>query len=175
MPPDLQHHTVVPGPASYDDNLDPATLEAFQAMGRLFHLHRQVMSRQLSGHERHHGEVVSLRLISQADGIGQRELAEIMHLSRPRVSIILHGLEQAGAVRREADPADRRLTRVFMTEEGYRREEQNRAAFEKYLKSTVGRLSEEDKRELTRLLEEISGYLTELVVAAGSDQEARRE
>jgi DNA-binding MarR family transcriptional regulator len=176
MPHHAHHHTPQrPVAVSGGENLDPATLSAFQAMGRLFHLHRQAMTRQLSGHERHHGEVVTLRLLAKTDGISQRDLAETMHLSRPRVTSIVQGLERAGAVRREADPADRRLMRVFLTEEGCRQEMKNRAAFEEYLEQTIGRLDEDDKLELTRLLDEISEHLAELVCTTGPEQDGRRE
>jgi MarR family transcriptional regulator, organic hydroperoxide resistance regulator len=163
---------LLPSPPEIE-NLDSTTLQAFHALGRAFHLHRQAMQRKLSNPETHHGALISLRLLTRTDGISQREFAEALHLSRPRVTSILQGLERAGAVRREADPADQRVTRVFLTPEGRRQERENRAAFEDYVQQTVGRLTDVDKVELTRILDEVSGHIAQLVCPATQEQEAR--
>jgi DNA-binding MarR family transcriptional regulator len=155
------------------DNIDQATLEAFQALGRVFHLHRQAMQRRLSNPETHHAELVSLRLLTTTDGMSQRELADTLHLSRPRVTGILQGLEKAGAVRREVDGSDQRVTRVFLTAEGRRQELEHRAVFEEYISKTVGALSDADKRELARLLDKLSGHIAALVCPAGPEHEGR--
>ena len=162
---------VLPPPET--ENLDPVTLQAFHALGRVFHLHRQALQRKLSNPETHHGELISLRLLTRTDGISQREFADTLHLSRPRVTSILQGLERAGAVRREPDPADQRVTRVFLTPEGRRQEMENRAAFEDYVQQTVGKLTDGDKVELTRMLDEVSGHIAELVCPAAQEQGAR--
>ncbi len=152
-------------PVLENTEIDRATLQAFHSMGRLFHLHRQAMRRRLSNPVAHHGEVVSLRLLTASDGMSQKDLAETLHLSRPRITSILQGLEKAGAVRREVDTNDQRVTRVFLTAEGRRQEVENRAAFEEYIVQTIGKLSDPDKLELTRLLDLVSGHIAELVCA----------
>jgi DNA-binding MarR family transcriptional regulator len=174
MPGFVNHPGLPPlPPPPGAENLDPATLQAFHALGRVFHLHRQAMQRKLSNPETHHGELVSLRLLTRTDGISQREFADTLHLSRPRVTSILQNLERAGAVRREADAADKRVTRVFLTAEGRRQEMENRAAFEDYVQQTIGRLADDDKVELVRLLDEVSGHIAELVCPAAQEHEAR--
>jgi MarR family transcriptional regulator, organic hydroperoxide resistance regulator len=121
------------------------------------------MRRHLSDRGADHGEFMSLRLIATSEGMSQKDLAETLYLSRPRVTCILQGLEKAGAVRREADPDDQRITRVFLTAEGRRQELEHRAVFEDYVNQTIGRLSDQDKLELTRLLDEVSGNIAQLV------------
>ena len=152
-----------------NSEIDRATLQAFQSLGRLFHLHRQAMRRRLSNPVAHHGELISLRLLTTSDGMSQKDLAETLHLSRPRVTSILQGLEKAGAVRREVDADDQRITRVFLTAEGRRQELETRAAFDEYIKQTIGKLSDPDKLELTRLLDQVSGHIAELVCADGHE------
>ena len=127
------------------------------------------MSRRLGTPIAHHGELISLRLLTTSDGMSQKDLAETLHLSRPRITIILQGLEKAGAVRREVDANDQRITRVFLTAEGRRQEVEHRAAFEEYIKQTIGRLSDQDRLELTRLLDQVSGHIAELVYADGHE------
>ena len=87
--------------------------------------------------------------------------------------MVLQGLERAGAVRREIDSHDQRITRVFLTSAGRVQEMENRAAFEEYLQRSIGRLSEDDKRELARLLDQVSGNLKELLCAGPDEPEAR--
>jgi DNA-binding MarR family transcriptional regulator len=121
------------------------------------------MQQRLSNAGAHHGEFMSLRLLATSEGASQSDLAETLHLSRPRVTRILQGLEKAGVVTREVDPGDQRVTRVFLTAEGRRQESENRAAFEDYINGTIGRLSDPDKLELARLLDELSGHIAGLV------------
>ena len=121
------------------------------------------MQQRLSNAGAHHGEFMSLRLLATCEGVSQSDLAETLHLSRPRVTRILQNLEKAGVVTREVDLDDQRVTRVFLTAEGRRQESENRAAFEDYINETIGKLSDPDKLELTRLLDELSGHIAGLV------------
>jgi MarR family transcriptional regulator, organic hydroperoxide resistance regulator len=158
------------------DVFDPITTRAFQAFGRAFHMHRQAMQRRFTGNEAgHHGEVFALRLLAHSDGLSQRELAETLHLSRPRITSILQTMEKDGWVRREGDPLDQRITRVFLTAEGRRREMEQRAAFEDYLNKTIGALSDGDKQELARILDEVSGHIAALIGVGAKESEGRGE
>jgi len=164
-------HLPDPPPPVNLDTIDPVTGGAFQALGRIFHLHRQAMQKLFAHTETHHGEVFALRLLARNDGMSQRDLAETLHLSRPRVTSILQGLEKEGAVRREADTVDQRITRVFLTEAGRRQEIEHREAFEKYLESTIGVLSEQDKKDLARILNQVSGHMSEMLGTGTKEQE----
>jgi DNA-binding MarR family transcriptional regulator len=97
------------------------------------------------------------------DGIIQRDLAEILHLSRPQVTKIVQALEQKGVVVRRNDEDDQRLTRVYVTDEGRRRELEMRSFWEEYLEQTIGSLSEPDRVELERLLRLLSTRVSQLM------------
>jgi MarR family transcriptional regulator, organic hydroperoxide resistance regulator len=167
------HHPLVPLPPEPGDAIDAVTAGAFHSLGKVFHLHRQAMQRRLSNPETHHGELISMRLLARTEGMSQRDLAETLHLSRSRITSILQGLEKAGAVRREPDANDQRVTRVFLTDEGRRREMENRADFEDYINKTIGALSEADRVEMTRILDLVSDHIAELVCAGTKEQEGR--
>lgn len=145
------------------ENVDELTARVFHAFGRMMHLNRLVIARMVAHHGTHHGEVIALALLSSRDGTSQRDLGEILQLSAPRVSAILDRLERSGAVERRADEADRRLTRVFVTVEGRRRERQQRDVLGDYVNRTVGALSEGDRLELERLLGELADRTQELL------------
>ncbi len=56
--------------------------------------------------------------LSRYPGISQRKLAELASQEKTGVSRLLSGLESKGYVRREDDPEDRRVKRLFATEKG---------------------------------------------------------
>ena len=166
----------IPGPPpEHGEAFDPVTTRAFQAFGRAFHMHRQAMQRRFAGPEiHHHGELFVLRLLARNEGLSQRDLADTLHLSRPRITAILQAMEKGGIVRREADAADQRVTRVFLTDEGSCREMEQRAEFDEYLNKTIGALSDHDKEELARILDEVSGHIAALVYTGTKEPEGRR-
>jgi DNA-binding MarR family transcriptional regulator len=51
------------------------------------------------------------------DGAMQSELADVLEVEKATLGRLLDRLEQKGWVRRESDPGDRRVRRVFLTEE----------------------------------------------------------
>lgn len=64
------------------------------------------------------GACGDLLLLMPAEGIAQTALAERAGLSKQAVQQMLDRLESEGAIRREADPHDRRAKRVVATEHG---------------------------------------------------------
>ncbi len=134
------------------DNVDETTAEAFHAFGRMMHVNRLAMAKIGAHKGRHHGEVVTLASLSRSEGMSQSELAAVLHLSAPRVSMILDSLEESGDVLRKPDDTDRRLTRIFLTEGGRRRFKKQKDVLEDYVNKTIGALSDQDRIELTRIL-----------------------
>jgi DNA-binding MarR family transcriptional regulator len=57
----------------------------------------------------------ALYWLNQRDGLTQTELAELLVIARPPLGRIIDRLEQQGLVQRRADPADRRIKRVYIT------------------------------------------------------------
>lgn len=142
------------------ENVDALTARVFHAWGRMMHLNRLVILKIIAQRGIQPPEAFALTLLSDHDGIGQRELAEILHLSPPRVSMILRALERNGAVVRQADQADRRLAKVFITAEGRRRENEQRAVLGDYVGRTIGALPESDRLDLERVLNKLAERVT---------------
>ena len=59
-----------------------------------------------------------LRVLWDGDGLTQSELSRRIGTMEPTTLSAIAGMEQAGIVRRERDPADRRKIKVFLTEKG---------------------------------------------------------
>ena len=70
----------------------------------------------------HHAVLHTLQALEREDaGIPtQKKLAELLHVSPATVANSLKSLERGGYVRKEADPADARCNRVFLTDRGRR-------------------------------------------------------
>jgi DNA-binding MarR family transcriptional regulator len=80
--------------------------------------------------------LVVLREISETPGATLNEVARLTGLPKSRVSVLVRGLADQGIVRKESDPRDSRLVRIFITPQGSRRVVEWSAAAQK----AVGRL-----------------------------------
>ena len=138
------------------ENVDELTAEVFHALGKLLHANRLAMGRMSAESGAHHREIVALALVCQEEGLTQKELGEMLHLSPPRVSIIVDSLEADGAVERRADETDRRVARLYVTAEGRQREKSQRDLLGDHVNKTIGALPESDRRELARLLRDLA-------------------
>ena len=63
-------------------------------------------------------EWYTLVALGWRDGLSQAELARQSEIDPARVTQMAQPLERAGLIRRGRDPADRRLARLFLTDEG---------------------------------------------------------
>src|SRR5215468_742834 len=64
---------------------------------------------------------VTLDAVCIDAGLSQREIARRLSIEGPSVTRHLDHLEAEGLIERRGDPADRRLTRVFLTDAGKER------------------------------------------------------
>ena len=106
------------------------------------------------------------RLLVSASGGPQRasELAAAVGVSRPTLTSLVDGLEQAGLLRRIPVPTDRRGIRLELTEEGIRAT----ARAERALAARLLRLIDGDGRDVVQLVKGVvSG------VSAALDREGR--
>lgn len=144
-------------------NVDELTARVFHALGRVTHLNRVLMTRTMAHRGIQPPEAFTLSLLARNDGVTQRELAEMLHLSHPRVSIILRNLERGGSIARRADEGDRRLVRVFLTAEGRQLEQEQREVLSAYVRGTIGALPEEERRHLERALNNLAERLVSVL------------
>jgi len=102
-----------------------------------------------------------LVVLSRRDGIGQGEVSQLFEVDPSRVTRIAQALEGEGLVRRERDPEDNRVVRMYLTEEGRRwlrkLPDLNRRV-EKRIRSVF---SEEEHEELQRMLGLLAGAMKE--------------
>lgn len=93
------------------------------------------------------------------DGATQSELAVILELEKPSLGRLLDRLEAKGWVRRESDAGDRRVRRVFLTEEVQPAIKAMRAAAAEVRREALAGLAVEDQERFVDLLLAIKSNL----------------
>ncbi|MBP1706205.1 MAG: transcriptional regulator, MarR family [Chloroflexi bacterium] len=152
------------------DGVDPLSYRVFQAFMRTLHLHRQLMARTLVEDGSHPGQAVCLRVLAAHDGMSQRDLGRALHLTPPTVTTMLQRMERAGIVERRPDETDQRLTRVRLTAEGRKLEERLRGIFARYISQALDSMTQDDRRELERLLSLLADNTARALAAAGAGE-----
>ena len=105
----------------------------------------------------HPGQDRLLAELWERDGLSQSELIERLGVQPPTVTGIVQRLERAGIVRREPDPENRRISRVYLTEKGRELERPVWEAHAEVEREFFKNLSADELRELTALLERTLG------------------
>lgn len=138
------------------EGVDTLSFRVFQSFMRATQLHKQLMVKAIAEKGGHMGSAGVLRVLESRDGMSQRDLADLLHLSRPTVTGILQTMEKAGLIARRRDEKDQRLTRVYLTDEGRAMNERLRRVLADYINETFAPLSETDRRELEQLLDRLA-------------------
>jgi MarR family transcriptional regulator, organic hydroperoxide resistance regulator len=100
----------------------------------------------------HAGQDRLMEEIWRADGLRQGELIERLGLEPPTVTGILQRLEREGFIRRRPDPENRRVQRVYLTEEGRKLERPVRKVWSEVEKEFLANLSAAERKELLETL-----------------------
>ena len=91
----------------------------FQSMPRRNWMHKMAKSDQKPG-ERMVLYFISRHTKSDSSGLMVSEIGKILNLTSPTITQHINSLEAQGLVERLADPGDRRVVRIRLTEEGNR-------------------------------------------------------
>lgn len=94
-----------------------------------------------------------MRELAREDGCSQLDLVHRTHLKAPTVSVTLKRLEEEALVRRENDPMDLRVTRVFLSETGRRHNQLVRERIETLDGELMQGFSKEETDTLLHFLE----------------------
>ncbi|NGZ76206.1 MarR family winged helix-turn-helix transcriptional regulator [Saccharibacillus alkalitolerans] len=100
----------------------------------------------------HPGQAPLFFILSDQEGLNQKELAERMHIKPATLTVMLSRLEQAGFVERFSDPADQRIWRVRLTPGGRDISRRVRAAVEELDAVTFDSFTPEERDQFRRLM-----------------------
>ncbi|HHW41325.1 MAG TPA: MarR family transcriptional regulator [Syntrophomonadaceae bacterium] len=109
---------------------------------------------------------VLFRLWKQ-DGRTQKELAEKLLLKPATLTLILQRMERDGLVERRPDPADQRISRVYLTEKGKKLREPVEKAIKEREREILQGFTAEEKLLLRRFLIRVRDNLAKGCGTAG--------
>ncbi len=134
------------------DENTPPPYRVFHAMRGVMHAQKQLMMRKLGEQDAHFGQAFSLWVLSEHEGMSPSDLADVLNVRRPTVTIMLRKMEKAGLLERRADKQDQRYVHIYLTDAGRALHSKLQAVHAGVVETTVGDMSEDDQRELERLL-----------------------
>ncbi|WP_193174361.1 MarR family transcriptional regulator [Oricola sp. NBU1457] len=88
------------------------------AVARACHLVQQELARQLRPLDLKTPHLDIMVNLVRSAGISQQDLARKLFVGRSNMTMLLPQLEKRGLVERRADPADKRVLRLYLTAEG---------------------------------------------------------
>ena len=100
------------------DEVHPEAVAVFEAIITLHKLQMAAFSVLLRRHGLSRSQGFCIKALEHREGLSQRELAELMGISRSTATVMLQKMEGAGLVSRRNDPDDARIARVHLTQKG---------------------------------------------------------
>lgn len=95
------------------------------------------------------------------EGMKASDLSQFLRVTSPTVTQQVNVLEARGLLERAADPADRRVVRIRLTEEGLRLTDIAEQAVHENTRSLIEHLGEERTSLLIDLLDEVSRFYSD--------------
>jgi DNA-binding MarR family transcriptional regulator len=147
--------------------------------GFLLHDTARLMRRDFERRSRSSGltraQWAVLAYLARSEGSSQAALAEMLDIEPITLVRLLDRLEEAGWVERRADPDDRRVRRLFLTETARPLMDQFQEIAAATREAALCGLSEEERRQVTDLLMKVRSNLSgrESTAAPTSGDEAR--
>jgi DNA-binding MarR family transcriptional regulator len=155
--------------------VNESIMQAFLAFQSALDAHQELVLQNLSEGGTQPSQVTLLRVVATYPGLCQREIADMLGLSRARVTTVLQGLEDMGAIERVRDDNDQRLTRVYLTDIGRQIDATKEALRSEHINAVFGSLTEEERAELRRSLAAVSrGIRSLLKTGPGRQQPIER-
>lgn len=96
---------------------------------------------------------------SSGEGLKVSELSRFLEITPPTVTQLINSLSAKEMVVRQADPSDRRVVRIKLTEQGMRITRKAKAHMDASLNKLVDYLGEEDSSQLAELLLKVHTFI----------------
>jgi DNA-binding MarR family transcriptional regulator len=98
-------------------------------------------------------------VLDRRDGITQTELADYLELDKSTIGRLLDRLEERGFIRREKDPNDRRIFRIFIAKTAYPVLTELEQVADGVRAQALSGISEKDNEKLLALLGQVKKNL----------------
>lgn len=110
-----------------------------------------------------------LRRLDRHPGASQSELAEMLEVEKATAGRLIDRLEENGWVERRADPADRRINRIYMTGKGEQVNNTIRPIARAMVEEALSDLSPDEQEVLTDMVITMKRRLQAMVEEGESD------
>lgn len=130
------------------------------------------MRRKMEAVGLHPAQGPALFLLGHHEGAPQSEVARLLRLTPASVSTMLRRMERDGWVERRADPADQRVSRVYLTEKARALHAEAEDCFRVLEDEIAACLAPDEPVELRRLLSVVRTHLIATSPRAGGEDTA---
>ena len=121
-------------------------------LANVCHLHRTRVYQLFEALGLYHGQPPVLFELWKEEGITQTELAGRIKITPATVTRMLQRMERSGFIRREADPSDQRISRVFLTPIGHGIKEKVEKIWETLEQEAFSNFTNMEREEMRRML-----------------------
>ena len=108
----------------------------------------------------HPGQLPVMGILYTREGISLREMADLLHVKPPTVTVTVKRLEKAGLVCKKTDREDLRVSRIYMTEKGRSIVQEIRQQVAKDEKILTGGFSEDEIAQLQSFFKRMTDNLS---------------
>lgn len=108
------------------------------------------------------GQPPLLRILTEQEGLAQRELADLLGVKPATISKMLERMERAGFLERRPDPKDQRVSRVYLTAQGRAVQDQVRGLLSTIAQETFAGLTPEERALLHGFLARVRQNLVQV-------------
>jgi MarR family transcriptional regulator, organic hydroperoxide resistance regulator len=133
--------------------------EMNRLLGQVCRLHFEQANAMLSDVGVYRGQPPLLHLLWERDGLSQTALADELGITAATVSKMVQRMERVGLVERRDDPEDSRISRVYLTSRGWEIRKRVEEIWHELASAMLSGLSDQERAELRRLLEQLRGNL----------------
>lgn len=128
-------------------------------MSRLMRRHHNHMHTLLQDYDVYPGQPPLMFALEREGGQSQNELARHLGIKAATLTIMLNRMEKNGLVRRESDPGDQRVSRIYLTDKGRDTAGEVRAILGTLELQALEGFTEGEKDDLRRLLAKMGGNI----------------
>lgn len=128
-------------------------------MGFLSHWHHRTTAERFRQEGIDRSQPWILDFLAENDGCIQRRLADRAHFDPASITSALVRMEEQGLVRRESVPGDRRALRVYLTEEGRRKQRYVQEVFGDAEETALNGFTAQERAQLCSYLQRIHDNL----------------
>lgn len=131
------------------EDLDPGLAPVLVPLGLAFKRMVRIVERETGVSAR---QWFALSMLGEEEGISQGEMCQRFGLDPSRLTRVAQALEREGMIRRERDPEDNRVVRMYLTGAGREKLRHLPGLGEELGRRIHGALSDEELKELRRML-----------------------